>query len=145
MVFEKGGRGKRKHEVARAETRRAHARDREIIAVASGDRGRARGAEAEEAGARETLRSVLETSLNAEVTTLSAAIREEEAVKEEKAIRVIAMSSETFVCVVPRRFLEVTKMVCDATARDAPAQTAPWRVTEVSVCQGKGELSLIHI
>ncbi len=94
---------------------------------------------AEEAGARETLRSVLETSLNAEVTTLSAAIREEEAVKEEKAIRVIAMSSETFVCVVPRRFLEVTKMVCDATARDAPAQTAPWRVTEVSVCQGKGE------
>ena len=38
---------------------------------------------AEEAGARETLRSVLETSLNAEVTTLSAAIREEEAVKEE--------------------------------------------------------------
>ena len=94
---------------------------------------------AEEAGARETLRSVLETSLNAEVTTLSAAIREEEAVKAEKAIRVIAMSSETFVCVVPRRFLEVTKMVCQATARDAPASTAPWRVTEVSVCQGKGE------
>ena len=94
---------------------------------------------AEEAGARETLRRVLETSLNAEVTTLSAAIREEEAVKEEKAIRVIAMSSETFVCVVPRRFLEVTKMVCHATARDAPASTAPWRVTEVSVCQGKGE------
>lgn len=73
-------------------------------------------------GARETMRRVLETTLNEELASLHLAFAANDDGKRGKeggkTLRVIGMSSDTYVCVSPRKYVEATKMVCAAMKSD---------------------------
>lgn len=72
-------------------------------------------------GARETIRRVLETTLNEEISSLHSAFANDDEKRGDgsrKTLRVIGMSSDTYVCVSPRKYVEATKMVCAALKSD---------------------------
>lgn len=98
-------------------------------------------------GARETLREVLERELNKEMAALHSAFRGEwEDDRGKKNVRVIAASSDTFVVLTARRFVEATKMVCLATRNDGSELRSKVPVTfrEVAVCQGNQEIEVLR-
>lgn len=99
-------------------------------------------------GARETLREVLERELNKEIWALRSAFRGEwEEDRGKKNVRVIAASSDTFVVLTTRRFVEATKMVCLATRNDDGSELrskVPVSFREVVVCQGNQEIEVLR-
>lgn len=94
----------------------------------------------DDCGARETARAVLEEELCRELRTLHAAFGGDAGEDGEKLIRVIAASSDTFVVLAPRRYVEATKMVCAAARMDK----TPITIREVVVCEGSHEMDVLR-
>jgi len=104
--------------------------------------------EVTEASARETLRRVVESTVRAELRTLRTAFGDAATDEGEgwRDVHVLGMSSETYVCVTPRKYAEATKMVCRATTSDEKIKEAkiPVRVTEVTTCEGKDQMDVLR-
>ena len=92
--------------------------------------------EVHDLAAREQARALLERAMGDELASLARSFAEAvvgDRVKvwnDEKLLRVVAMSSDTFVCLTQKRYVEATKTVVSSMRRDK--RLAPARVVDVS-------------